>query len=64
MAGSRRQSPEENHVGSHTVHYDSMLVLAHFKGHPMGGYGGALKQLAIAAPVPEQGADSQRRKDR
>ncbi len=38
---------KENHVGSHTVHYDSMLVLAHFKGHPMGGYGGALKQLAI-----------------
>ena len=27
--------------------YDSMLVLSHFKGHPMGGYGGALKQLSI-----------------
>ena len=29
------------------ANYDSMLVLAHFKGHPMGGYGGALKQLSI-----------------
>ena len=37
---------KENHVGKHILHYDSMLVLAHFKGHPMGGYGGALKQLA------------------
>ena len=38
---------KENLVGKHTSQYDSMLVLAHFKGHPMGGYGGALKQLAI-----------------
>ena len=38
---------KENHVGKNIVNYDSMLVLAHFKGHPMGGYGGALKQLAI-----------------
>ena len=37
----------ENHVGKNIANYDSMLVLAHFKGHPMGGYGGALKQLAI-----------------
>lgn len=36
-----------NLIGSHTKDYDSMLVLSHFKGHPMGGYGGALKQLAI-----------------
>ena len=36
-----------NLVGKHIVDYDSMLVLAHFKGHPMGGYGGALKQLSI-----------------
>ncbi|MBQ9346910.1 MAG: DUF362 domain-containing protein [Oscillibacter sp.] len=36
-----------NRVGAHIVNYDSMLVLAHFKGHPMGGYGGALKQLSI-----------------
>lgn len=34
-------------VGKDLVNYDSMLVLSHFKGHPMGGYGGALKQLAI-----------------
>ena len=38
---------KENHVGKNIDKYDSMLVLAHFKGHPMGGYGGALKQLAI-----------------
>lgn len=37
----------ENRVGKNIENYDSMLVLAHFKGHPMGGYGGALKQLAI-----------------
>ena len=36
-----------NTVGKDIVNYDSMLVLAHFKGHPMGGYGGALKQLSI-----------------
>ena len=34
-------------VGKHIENYDSMLVLSHFKGHPMGGYGGALKQLSI-----------------
>ena len=38
---------KENRLGKHIENYDSMLVLAHFKGHPMGGYGGALKQLAI-----------------
>lgn len=38
---------KENHVGKNIANYDSMLVLSHFKGHPMGGYGGALKQLAI-----------------
>ena len=37
----------ENYVGTHIDNYDSMLVLSHFKGHPMGGYGGALKQLSI-----------------
>ena len=36
-----------NLVGKNMMNYDSMVVLAHFKGHPMGGYGGALKQLAI-----------------
>ena len=34
-------------VGKDIKNYDSMLVLSHFKGHPMGGYGGALKQLSI-----------------
>ena len=38
---------KENRVGKNILNYDSMLVLAHFKGHPMGGYGGALKQLSI-----------------
>lgn len=38
---------KENYVGSHIKNYDSMLVLSHFKGHPMGGFGGALKQLSI-----------------
>ncbi len=38
---------KENYVGKNIEHYDSMLVLSHFKGHPMGGYGGALKQLSI-----------------
>ena len=37
----------KNFVGKDIVNYDSMLVLSHFKGHPMGGYGGALKQLSI-----------------
>lgn len=38
---------KENYVGKNITNYDSMLVLSHFKGHPMGGYGGALKQLSI-----------------
>ena len=38
---------KENYVGSHIKNYDSVLVLSHFKGHPMGGFGGALKQLSI-----------------
>ena len=37
----------ENRVGKNLANYASMLVLSHFKGHPMGGYGGALKQLSI-----------------
>lgn len=37
----------ENLLGKHIAEYDSMLVLSHFKGHPMGGFGGALKQLSI-----------------
>ena len=37
----------ENYVGKDLANYDSLLVLSHFKGHPMGGFGGALKQLSI-----------------
>ena len=38
---------KKNYVGKNIENYDSMLVLSHFKGHPMGGYGGAIKQLSI-----------------
>ncbi len=38
---------KKNYIGKNISNYDSMLVLSHFKGHPMGGYGGALKQLSI-----------------
>ena len=38
---------KKDYVGSHLARYDGMIVLSHFKGHPMGGYGGALKQLSI-----------------
>lgn len=38
---------KQNYVGKDLLNYDSMLVLSHFKGHPMGGFGGALKQLSI-----------------
>ncbi len=37
----------ENYVGSHTANYDFLVVLSHFKGHAMGGFGGALKNLSI-----------------
>jgi hypothetical protein len=38
---------KKNFVGSHLADYDSLLVLSHFKGHPMGGFGGALKNISI-----------------
>ena len=38
---------QKNYVGKDMADYDSTLVLSHFKGHPMGGYGGAIKQLSI-----------------
>lgn len=38
---------QKNYLGKNIKNYQSMLVLSHFKGHPMGGYGGALKQLSI-----------------
>ena len=37
----------KNYVGRNLTNYDSLLVLSHFKGHPMGGFGGAIKQLSI-----------------
>ena len=38
---------KENYVGAHLANYDSMLMLSHFKGHAMGGFGGALKNMSI-----------------
>lgn len=38
---------KKDYVGGHLSRYDSILVLSHFKGHPMSGFGGALKQLSI-----------------
>ncbi len=38
---------QKNYVGANLKNYDSMLVLSHFKGHPMGGFGGALKNISI-----------------
>lgn len=38
---------KENFVGKNIEKYDSILILSHFKGHPMGGYGGALKNMSI-----------------
>jgi uncharacterized Fe-S center protein len=38
---------KEMSVGKHMLHYDSLLVLTHFKGHEMGGFGGSLKNIAI-----------------
>ena len=43
----------EDFLGKNIQNYDSMLVLSHFKGHPMGGYGGALKQLSIGCASSE-----------
>ena len=44
---------KHNALGKNIAKYDSMLVLAHFKGHPQGGYGGALKQLSIGCASAE-----------
>lgn len=38
---------KENYVGKNINNYDSLLILSHFKGHPMGGFGGALKNMSI-----------------
>lgn len=47
---------KENYVGKNITKYDSMLVISHFKGHPMGGFGGALKQLSIGCASSERKA--------
>ena len=39
-------------VGAHLANYDSILVLSHFKGHAMGGFGGALKNISPSALLP------------
>ncbi len=44
---------KEDYLGKSIKNYDSMLVISHFKGHPMGGYGGALKQLSIGCASSE-----------
>ncbi len=44
---------KEDFLGKNIANYDSMLVISHFKGHPMGGYGGALKQLSIGCASSE-----------
>ena len=47
LAVPNGRSIQKNFVGKDIANYDSMLVLSHFKGHPMGGFGGALQQLSI-----------------
>ncbi len=47
LAIPRGKRIQKNFVGKNLADYDSMLVLSHFKGHPMGGFGGAIKQLSI-----------------
>ena len=46
---------KEVHVGKHLLNYDSMIVLTHFKGHTMGGFGGCLKNIAIGCASGAQG---------
>lgn len=49
---------KKDYVGTHLNNYKSMLVLSHFKGHPMGDFGGALKQLSIGvASSSDKGKD-------
>lgn len=42
-------------MGSHLTNYDSIVVLTHFKGHPMGGFGGSLKNIAIGCASAQVG---------
>jgi len=45
---------KENFVGANFTNYDSFLILSHFKGHAMGGYGGALKNMSIGIASGEE----------
>ena len=45
---------EENYVGSHFANYDYYVVLSHFKGHSMAGYGGAIKNISLSASLPRK----------
>jgi uncharacterized Fe-S center protein len=47
LSVKKHEMISENYVGEHLKDYDSCIVLSHFKGHQMGGFGGALKQLSI-----------------
>ena len=42
-------------MGSHIINYDSMIVLTHFKGHAMGGFGGSMKNIAIGCATGQVG---------
>jgi uncharacterized Fe-S center protein len=50
---ARGKNITEDFVGSHFTNYDSCLVLSHFKGHAMGGFGGALKNISIGIASSE-----------
>lgn len=53
---------QKNYVGGHMANYDSMLVLSHFKGHPMGGFGGALKNISMYRFLPRKSQYPRRRR--
>lgn len=44
---------KEDQVGSHYKNYDFVVVLSHFKGHPMAGFGGAIKNISIGFAIPD-----------
>jgi uncharacterized protein len=52
LAVAKGSHLKEDIVGSHLANYDSILVLSHFKGHAMGGFGGALKNISIGIATP------------
>ena len=53
---SARANPEMS-VGDHMTSYDSLLILTHFKGHTMGGFGGSNKNIGIVASLDILAAD-------